>query len=252
MTIEAAARRSELFLRTVERDPEVGLRLAGGHKPRLRSSPDTPRLILLRRIQARLLCNLHTKCNLTTVPDFNAVATIILEGRSFAEQVAADHFDAFASYPTSMAMAHNMRSAVIGRLLSEETPFSVEDRYLDFGRVGIVAPDSDATFLLKSRATIPLDCPLPVVDRYLDVSEDVIFLLAFEFVDSNLDLAIAPAREIRVEGRKRYRLLDNLQDLGQWDGAGGTGGKPQTFDQDEDENWVDLWSEIDDDTGTGM
>ena len=185
------------------------------------------------------------------MPDFDAVAKIVLEGRSFAEQVAADHFDTFQNFPTSMAMAHNMRSAVIGRLLSDETPFSVEDKYLDFGRVGIVAPDSGATFLLKSRATIPLECPLITDDPYVDLSEDIVFLLAYAFLDGGVGLAVAPARQVRVDGRNRYRLLDNLHELGSWGTNEQQTGLVSTFDQDEDEGWVDLWSELDEDTGTG-
>ena len=179
--------------------------------------------------------------------DFDSLATVILEGRSFAEQVAADHFDSFQTYPTAMAMAQNMRSAVIGRLLSDETPFTVEDRYLDFGRVGIIDPDSEATFLLKSRSTIPLDCPLPGSDPYIDISDDVIFLLAYEFAGGGLSLAVAPARQIRVDGRNRYRLLDNLREVGAWGESAAT---PRVFDQEENEEWIDLWSELDEETGS--
>lgn len=181
------------------------------------------------------------------MPDFAALATVILEGRGFAEQVASDHFDTFQAYPTAMAMAHNMRSAVIGRLLSDETEFAVEDRYLDFGRVGIVDPDSDATFLLKSRSTIPLECPLPGSDPYIDISDDVVFLLAYEFVGGGLALAVAPARQIRVDGRNRYRLLDNLREVGAWGQSDTTA---PVFDQEENEEWIDLWSEMDEETGS--
>jgi len=182
------------------------------------------------------------------MPDFDVLAKIILEGRGFAEQVAADHFDRFSSYPTSMAMAHNMRSAVIGRLLLDETPFTVEDHYLDFGRVGIVDRQSEATFLLKSRATIPLDCPLPGSDPYIDVSDDVVFLLAYEFADGGLTLAVEPARRIRVDGRNRYRPLDNLTELGSW-GKRADGTAP-VFDQEDGDEWLDLWSDLDGETGT--
>lgn len=166
---------------------------------------------------------------------YDEIARVMLEGRSFATDVGLDHLRRYGQPMISMAKAQTMRSAVIGQLLSDDTPLSVVDRYLASGRVEFVREDG-LTLLLKSVAALPLEAPFASTEPF--VPDDSVFLLTYEFVADRLLLGTVPAQPFKQDGRTRYRLLDNITPRGEWDLIVGT---IPTFDQGENEASEDDW-----------
>ncbi|MEM7286413.1 MAG: hypothetical protein AAF480_08690 [Actinomycetota bacterium] len=176
--------------------------------------------------------------------DFDYMASVLLDGRAFAESMALDHQEAYDRWPTSAAMAHTMRSAVIGQLEAPDSKMGVVDKYLNAGRVeftGTGGPD----LLLKSRAAIPLEAPLPTSEPW--VPDDAVFLLVYEFGPEGLTLATVPALPVMQNGRRRYHLLDTLEERGTWSTE--IAADPPVFDQDDDADWLHDWSEEEEDGG---
>jgi hypothetical protein len=147
-----------------------------------------------------------------------------------------------------MAMAHELRSSVAAQMVAGATEFELEPQYVDFGRIAFVNPASGANYQLKSRAALPFELPLPLDGDHISVSPDVVFLVVFDFVDSELILEIVPARMVKTERRRRFQLLDGLTPLGAWSDHSHRRRSTGFNQQDDDEGERPWWKE---DDGTG-
>lgn len=188
--------------------------------------------------------------------DLDPLAGHILSGREFAEETGIRHQRRCTAPMTTMAMAHVMRSMVIGELQQSDT-YELEDRFLSFGRVGLSDQIGGAPHLLRSRAALPFEVPLSRVDPYLPVSPNIVILVAYEFTpERSLTLATQPAQILKIQGEgTQYVLLDHLEERGEWTlhspSVESHEAEAETFDQGDDPVWFNDWDDLGEDEGLG-
>lgn len=180
--------------------------------------------------------------------DFASVAHLLLEGRTYALGISAQHQRLYGVSDTAAAKVHNLRSSVIAGVGAGRTPFDLELKHTAQGRVCLIYPASGAPFLLKSENAIPFVSRLFVDVNHYDASPEITFLLRFGFHGPDVELATAPARRLLGTVRQSYKLLDSFEFLGRWGPS-----DPSPFDQGDGagDEWWHGFDDGEDDVGFG-
>jgi len=175
------------------------------------------------------------------------IADAMFRGRAFADTIDQVHRDTFNGLPSSIMMrAHAMRSSVQAQIINGDVEgYTLVDEYLGFGRVEIVRVETGQRYLLKARSALPFEA-----SSQLSIFGDIeptpgarpLLLLVYEFRPDTLLLSTASVERIRLNGRVRYQLLDQLTDAGTWS----IDDIPDivVFDQGDEDDYGDLSEDI--------
>ena len=137
-----------------------------------------------------------------------------------------------------------MRSVVQALVLKDDAEgFVLVDSYLHFGRVEVVHDESQRHYLLKARTALPIETTRQ--GRFLfgvesEPGTEPLELLLYQFSGFNMSLATVPAQAVRINGRLRFELLSDVEDIGVWASAPDS----DPFDQGHGVDFGDLSEDV--------
>lgn len=194
-----------------------------------------------------VICTCHV--NLMDVIDYDFLAQIFLEANFLLEEECLRFSDLHdGSMPTAMNRAQSLRSHLGALVDSSGDAFYVESKYRGLGRVCIVSRTDESRFVVQSSRSLDFRAELLEETTLIDVSDDVVFLLVYEFSEHELCLEIAPARVNHGDDEKKYALISPPQPVGRWAIDGSQKTASEVFDQEEAESW---FADDSDESGTG-
>ena len=179
------------------------------------------------------------------------IASTLLRGRAYADDLATDHFRQFDRPLTPIARAQTMRSVIQALVLNDNAEgFVLVDSYLHFGRVEVVHDESQRHYLLKARTAMPIETTRQGRFSFRVESEpgtEPLELLLYQFSGFNMSLATVPAQAVRINGRLRFELLGDVKDIDVWAHAPDS----EPFDQGHRDDFGDLSEDVHILGGTG-
>lgn len=172
------------------------------------------------------------------------VVGALLEGRTFAESVATDHFKEYQQPLIVMARAHTMRSVVQSLLINGDVGgYSLADAsYLSFGRVEILRQEDQQHFLLKARSAFPVELSYQgrLFENDSPPGTRPLQLLLYRFQRDEVTLATVPVERVRLDERNRFQLLGKVIEV--WPTAATV--EPAAFDQGPGDDFGDLSDDV--------
>lgn len=173
---------------------------------------------------------------------YEAIAEAMMAGRDYADGIAADHMREYEQPLTLMAKAQLMRSVIQALAVAGEIKgHHLVDSYLSFGRVEVVREQDRMHLLLKARSALPVNSHRqealwrPESDIHPGILP--LHLLLYTFGRDELQLAVVPVQDVKLNGRRQFQLLGDVTEVGSWDLSPSA---QETFDQGPVDDFGDL------------